>query len=119
MLKPQALFGLMIELIVLLLGLLLALLALSGRLTWNQRQEVWMVLAAALFAMGVRGILRAGQYSTRWLNLTRGASFVLVAVIMFAVLVTPLEKMRFLLAAAGGVLALRGLISAVLVLRTA
>lgn len=117
MASPQALFGLINEIIILLLGLLLAFLALTGRFAWNLRREFWIVLAVALCLLGMRTVLRAGKYSTRWLHLVRGASFVIVGVIMLVVLVAPLAHMQTLLTAAGVVLALRGLLGAVLALR--
>jgi hypothetical protein len=118
MLKPPALFGLLIEVVVLLLGLLLAQLGLTGRFVWSLRREGWILLAAVLLALGVRSLLRAGRYVSRWLHYTRGGSFVIVGVLMFVILVAPFAHMPWLLTAAGVVLALRGLIGAVLVLRT-
>ena len=118
MLKPQALFGLMIEVVVLMLGLLLVQLALTGKFAFNLRREMWIVLAAFLLVVGVRTILRAGRYTTRWLHWTRGGSFVAVALLMFGVLIAPFSAMPMLLATAGIVLAVRGLVSAVLVLKT-
>jgi hypothetical protein len=119
MLKPQTLLNLLIEIVMLLLGLLLMMVGATGRFNFIHREGAWLVVAAVLMAIGVRTLLRAGRYATRWLTYTRGLSFALVGALMFVILVAPFAQARWLIATAGVILALRGLVTAVLLLRTA
>lgn len=116
MLKPQSLFSLLVEIVVLLLGLLLVQLALTGRFVWGARRPMWLALALVLIALGARTLFRAGRYVSRWLHYVRGVSFVAVGLLMLVVLLAPLQ-VPVLLAAAGSILAIRGLVCTVLLWR--
>ena len=62
--------------------------------------------------------MRAGRYATRWEHRARGASLALLGIFMLAITLAPFTWGAALLGAAGGVLALRGVVMSVLVLRT-
>lgn len=106
------------ELVFVLLGLLLIRVTLMGRFLWDRKSEVWIALGALLFVLGVRAWLRAGNYATRWEHRVRGASLALLGVCMLAITLAPSGWIAALLGAAGGVLVLRGVVMAALVLRT-
>ncbi len=116
--SPAKLIRLGQELVFVLLGLLLIRVAAIGRFLWDRKSEMWVVLGALLFVLGVRAWLRAGKYVTRWEHRVRGASLVLLGACMLAITLAPFGWIAGLLVTAGGVLALRGVAMAVLALRT-
>lgn len=118
MLSPATLIRLGQELVFVLLGLLLILLAATGRFAWDRKSEIWIALGALLFVLGVRAWLRAGKYVTRWEHRVRGTSLTLLGVCMLAITLAPYAWIAALLGTAGGVLALRGVVMSALVLRT-
>ena len=118
MLRPDQLFRLINELIFVLLGGLLGVLAVSRPLFFDRRAVTWIVLSAAMILWGLRALYRPGQWWARWQNLTRGLSLVLVGVIMLAIAHVPFEWVAPLLGTAGALLVLRGIVSTVLVFRT-
>jgi hypothetical protein len=118
MLSAAALWKMASELIFFLCGALLVLVAVTGRYGWNRKSEAWIALGAFLFVIGLRAILRAGRYATRWQHYVRGGSFVLAGLLMLVITLASEELTRPLLIVAGAVLAARGLINSVLVLRS-
>ena len=116
--SPATLIRLAQELVFVLLGLLLIRVAALGRFAWNRKSEIWIALGALLFVLGVRAWLRAGKYVTRWEHRVRGTSLVLLGACMLAITLAPFGWIAALLYTAGGVLALRGVVMAALVLRT-
>jgi uncharacterized membrane protein len=118
MLNPPMLIRLGQELVFVLLGLFLIRLAALGRLAWDRKSEMWIALGALLFVLGVRAWIRAGRYVTRWEHRVRGASLALVGICMLGITLAPVGWIRTLLVAAGGVLVLRGIVTAALILRT-
>ncbi len=115
--SPATLIRLGQELVFVLLGLLLILVAALGRFTWDRRSEIWIAMGALLFVLGVRAWIRAGNYVTRWEHRVRGASLTLLGTCMLAITLAPFGWVAALLSTAGGVLVLRGVVMAVLVLR--
>ena len=118
MLSPTTLIRLGQELVFVLLGLLLIRVAAMGRFFWDRKSELWVALGTLLFVLGVRAWIRAGRYATRWEHRARGASLTLLGVCMLAITLAPFGWIATLLGTAGGVLALRGVVMSVLVLRT-
>jgi hypothetical protein len=116
--SPAKLFRLGQEVVFVLLGLLLIRVAAMGRFLWDRRSQLWIALGALLFVLGVRAWMRAGRYATRWEHRARGATLVLLGLCMLAITLAPFGWIAALLGAAGGVLALRGVVMTVLVLRT-
>lgn len=118
MLSPAKLIRLTQEVVFVLLGLFLIRLALLGRVAWDRKSEIWIALGALFFVLGARAWLRAGRYVMRWEHRVRGATLVLVGVCMLAITLAPIAWIKPLLAAAGGVLVLRGIVTGALLLRT-
>jgi len=115
--SPAKLIRLGQELVFVLLGLLLISVAATGQFLWDPRSQMWIALGALLFVLGVRAWLRAGKYVTRWEHRVRGASLVLLGICMLTITLAPYGWIAALLGTAGGVLALRGVVMAVLLLR--
>ena len=125
MLTPANLFRMMTEFIFILLGGFLVWLGLNNRFlnppNFNPRSPAWLGLGAALIYWGVRTwtkTARAARTSSRMVTRVGGASLVLVGLMMLALVGLELRWVGIVLAAAGGVLVLRGFLAAVLSLRT-
>ena len=117
MLKPDRLMLLMIELIFLLLGGLLVWLGLTRHIFFDRSSLAWTVLSVALILWGLRALYKPGQWWARWQIWTRGLSLVLLGALMLAVARVPTLWVGKLLAVAGVVLAIRGLLGAALVFK--
>jgi hypothetical protein len=124
MLTPANLFRMMSEFVFILLGGVLAWLGLTDRFVYsakfNPRSPAWLVLAAALIYWGGRAWVktaRAARTSDRLVAQVGGASLVLVGFMMLSLVLLE-SRASMILAAAGAVLAIRGLAGAVLSLRT-
>ncbi len=124
MLSPAKLFWLLNELIFVLLGLLLVWVAVTSRyLFLHRRSAAWIGLGVFLIYWGLRAWRRASRAphgSSRGEGIAsgvRGASLALVGAMMLGVAWLPFSWVGPLLGAAGGILAVRGLVSAVLAAR--
>ncbi len=124
MLSPANLFRMMTEFIFILLGGFLAWLGLSGRLelgNFNPRGPAWLGLGAVLIYWGARTwakTARAARTADRTVAQVGGASLILVGLMMFSLLFVEFRRVGMVFAAAGGILSLRGILAAVLSLRT-
>jgi hypothetical protein len=110
---PQNLFKLLSEFIVLLLGALLILLSLSGRIGLPARPVALVALGVVFVYWGARAGLRPEAKTPRLEARIRASSLALVGI---AVLAIPFLSVRYaplLLSVAGSVLVLRGLLGAV------
>ncbi|MGA8143074.1 MAG: hypothetical protein WB987_04195 [Candidatus Acidiferrales bacterium] len=112
-----SLFRLLNEFIVLLLGALLILLAASHRISLPTRPGLWIVLGIALVFWGLRTGMRPEPKTAHEHSAIRGGSLILVGIIIVGVPLVPLQYEALLLALAGGVLVLRGLLGSVLLVR--
>jgi hypothetical protein len=117
MLKQQDLLRILIEFIFIMLGLLFIWFGLNGRILFDASGAPWMILSVALILWGLRALWSRGQWWARWEHWTRGLSLVLLGLVMVAITRAPFGYVGRLVAAAGAVLALRGLINSFLVLR--
>src|SRR5215467_4937641 len=117
MLTPERLLGVTIELIFVLLGALVAWLALRGRILVDRHGRMWLVLSVVLILWGMRAVYKPGQWWRRWENWTRGLSLVLLGALMLAIIRVPFSWVEPLLMAAGGVLVLRGIVASALIFR--
>jgi hypothetical protein len=117
MLTPQTILRLTIELIFVLLGALVVWLALSGRILVERNNPFWLVLSIALVLWGIRALFGAKQWWARWEHWTRGVSLILLGAVMLVIARVPFLWIRPLLAIAGMVMALRGVIGSALVFR--
>ena len=108
---------LLTEVVFLLAGALLLFVGLTGRYLFNARRPSWLVLAVILLFWGIRSWRRARLVAVRQLCLVAqlgGVSLMLVGVIMLSLAWVRLGLVGPLLAAAGGIFVLRGLLSAVI-----
>jgi hypothetical protein len=124
MLNPANMFRMMTEFIFILLGGFLVWLGLSGRLdprNFNPRGPAWLGLGAVLIYWGARTwakTARAARTSDRTVAQVGGASLILVGLMMFSLLFVEFRRVGIIFAAVGTILALRGIVAAVLSLRT-
>jgi hypothetical protein len=117
MLTPERLLRFTIELIFLLLGVLVAWLALARRIFVDRHSKAWLILSVALILWGLRALYRPGQWWARWENWTRGLSLLLLGLLMLAIIRAPFAWVEPMIAAGGAVLVLRGIIGSALMLR--
>lgn len=117
MLTPERLLRVMIELIFVLLGALVAWLALRGRILVDRHGRMWLVLSIVLILWGLRGLYKPGQWWTRWESWTRGLSLALLGILMLVITRVPFEWVAPMLVAGGAVLVLRGIVASTLILR--
>ena len=110
---PAQLFRLLNEMVFILLGALLMLMAVSGWYAVPGRSALWVAVGTFLIYWGVRAWLRPEHNAPRWQSHVRGASLVVVGAMVLAIAWLPYMYAAPLLGIAGGVLALRGLVSAV------
>ena len=118
MLKPAALLRMFTELVLILLGLLLVQVAVTGRLFWNRRSPVWLGLGLFLVYWGARAWMRRQGNEPRWAAQLRGASLALLGVLMLGMARLPFDWVAPLLGAAGAVLVLRGAVSVAMMARS-
>ena len=121
MLSPANLFRMMTEMIFVLLGGFLVWVGLSGRFMFDPRKPAWLGLGAVLVYWGVRAwtkTKRAARTAERATVRVGGASLALVGLMMLGLVFVEFRWVGTVLAMAGGILVLRGLIGAVLSLRT-
>ncbi len=119
MLKPAVLLRMFSEIVLVLLGLLLIQVAVTGRLLWNRRSLGWVAVGFLLIYWGARAWLRRRGTGPLWTERMRAGSLALVGALMLGIARVPFDYVAPLLAAAGGVLILRGAVSAALVARSA
>ncbi|HUC53875.1 MAG TPA: hypothetical protein VMR90_07495 [Candidatus Cybelea sp.] len=117
MLTPERLFGVLIELIFVLLGLLVIWLGLVRHVYVERHGAAWLILSVALIVWGLRALYRPGQWWSRWQNWTRGLSLLLLGALMLIISRVPFHFVDPLLAAGGGLIAWRGIMGTFLVLR--
>jgi hypothetical protein len=114
MLTPAALFRLLSEFILLLLGALLILLALTRRVGLPARPAALVFLGVLFVYWGVRAWMRREPESTRVQTHIRAGSLVLVGLFVLAIPMSPLRHANLLLGISGAVLVLRGLVGGLL-----
>ena len=115
-LKPDRLLRVVVELIFVMLGVIVIWLGLTGHIFFDRHKSPWLILSAALIIWGLSGLYRPNQWWSRGERWTRGVSLTLLGVVMLAISRVPFELVGRLLAVTGVILALRGLIGAMLIL---
>jgi hypothetical protein len=118
MLSPERLLRLMIELIFVMLGALVVWLGLAQRITVDRRSTSWQILGAVLILWGLRALYRPGPWRLRSENWTRGLSLGLLGILMLVISRVPFMWVAPMLAIAGGLLLLRGIIGSALIFRS-
>jgi hypothetical protein len=117
MLTPERLLRFLIELIFILLGFLLIWLALVRHSYVDRYSKSWLILSVALILWGLRALYKPGQWWLRWQNWTRGLSLALLGALMLVITRVPFAWVEPMLAAAGVLLALRGIVASALIFR--
>jgi len=106
------LFGFLNEIIVMLLGALLALLAATHTLALPSRPVLLMVLGAAFIFWASRAWARPAPNAGRFEAAVRAGSLAIVGVLLIAIPLLSLGHANLLLGIAGAVLVIRGLVGA-------
>ena len=117
MLTPDKMLRVVIEFIFMLLGGLMVWLGLTGHIFFDRRRPGWLVLSIAVVIWGARALYRPGKYWSRWEDVSRGLSLLLLGVVMAAISRVPFAWVGPLLATGGVLLLLRGLAGSALVFR--
>jgi hypothetical protein len=112
------LFQLLNEFIVLLLGALLILLAVSGRVGLPARPAALIILGVVFIYWGARAWVRREPAQARWTSKIRAASLAVVGVLILSIPVFPIRWIPALLGLAGVVLVLRGALGGILFARS-
>jgi hypothetical protein len=104
------------EIVMVLLGLLLILLAATQHFRPPSGLALWIGLGAILVLWGGRGFKRANRFAraAAMIERVRGASLVLVGAAMLAMIRMPFSRVPAILVLIGAILALRGLACAAL-----
>jgi len=102
------------EFIVLLLGALMILLAVSRGVALPSRPGAMMALGAALIYWGVRAGMRRSREASDAQAHIRGGSLIIVGLLILSIPLLPVRYAATLLGFAGAVLVLRGIAGAVL-----
>jgi hypothetical protein len=124
MLNPANLFRMVTEFIFILLGGFLVWIGLSGRLdpfNFKPRGVAWLALGVALLYWGARTwakTARAARTADRWVAQVGGASLILTGLLMLSLALVQFRWVGYVFAAIGIILALRGILAAVLSLRS-
>jgi hypothetical protein len=118
MLTTAKLFQLLNEAIVLLLGALLILLAVSGHVGLPARPAALIALGVIFVYWGARAWVRREPASVGSSSKIRAGSLVLVGLLVLGIPVFPQRYIPLLLGLAGAVLVFRGLLGVVLFART-
>lgn len=116
---PQNLFKLLSEFIVLLLGALLILLSISGRIGLPERPAALIALGIVFIYWGARAGMRKDPKTSRAEAKVRAGSLALVGISVLAIPFLSVRYAPLLLSVAGSVLVLRGLLGAVFSFRRA
>jgi hypothetical protein len=117
MLTPQQLLRTIIEIIFVLLGGLVAWLGLSGHILFDRRKPGWLLLSVAVILWGLRALYKPVRWWSRLETWTRGLSLILLGAVMLAISRVPFLWVGPLLALAGVLLTMRGLIGVALIFR--
>jgi hypothetical protein len=117
MLSPARLTQLLTEFVFLLLGALVMWLAASGRIYFDRHGAGWLLLSAGLIAWGLLALAKPGQFWAKWQKWNRGGSLVLLGAVMLALSRAPFDWVVKLLAVAGLILIVRGILGSLLILR--
>jgi hypothetical protein len=117
MLSPARLSQLLVEFVFLLLGALVIWLGLSGRIYFDRRSVPWLVISVGIAVWGLMALAKPGQLWARGQKWNRGASLLLLGVIMLVITRVPFLWVGRLLALAGFILLIRGALGCLLILK--
>jgi hypothetical protein len=117
MLSPDRVMRVTIEALFVALGALVVWLGATRHIFFDRSSLGWLGVAVLLILWGARGLWKPTRLLTRAENWTRGLSLVTIGLLMAAISRVPVAWVAPALAGTGAVLAMRGLIGAVLILR--
>jgi hypothetical protein len=117
MLSPARLTQLTVELIFVMLGALVIWLGLRGQINFNPAGALWLAMSIGAIAWGALTLARPGLWPARWQKRNRGASMILLGLLMLAIGRVPFGMAGRFLAICGLVLILRGVLGSFLILR--
>lgn len=117
MLSPARLTELMVEIVFLLLGALVVWLELNGRFSVERHSVYWLGISVAILAWGLVALARPGDSRARWQKWNRGLSLLVLGIIMLVITRVEFQWVGKLLALAGVVLLIRGLLGTFLILK--
>ena len=115
--NPASLFKLLSEFILLLLGALLILLAVSRTIAFPTRPVIWIGIGVLLVYRGFRTWVRQNPKATRNHAVISAISLAVVGLLVIGIPLLPLRHEAALLSLAGGVLVLRGILGVFLLAR--
>jgi hypothetical protein len=111
------LFRLLSECVLLLLGGMLILIALTRTVGMPAYPVALLILGVVLIYWGVRIVLRPRQPADRWPSRIQAGSLMLVGFLVMGIRLLPLRDTALLVTLAGAVLVLRAITVAVLLVR--
>jgi hypothetical protein len=97
------------------LGALVIWMGITGHIRFDRRSLGWLAVSVIIVFWGARGLLKPTKLLSRAENWTRGISLVLLGLLMLTITRVPFGWVGPLLAAAGTLLAVRGLAGAMLI----
>jgi hypothetical protein len=115
--SPSQMFRLMTELVFLLAGAVLLFVGLTARYLFDARSPSWLILSVILFFWGLRSWRQSRLIAAKklqWIARLSGVSLMLVGAIMLSLAWVKFVLVGPLLAVAGAVFVLRGLVTAAL-----
>lgn len=116
MLSADRLVRVFVELCFVLLGGLVIWLGVTRHILFDRRSWGWLAVSIVILFWGARGLFRPAKILSGAENWTRGISLVLLGLVMLTISRVPFGWVGPLLAVVGGLLAVRGLAGALLIL---
>lgn len=110
--NPTQLIRFFNEIVFILLGIFILVAGLSRRYVLPRHSVWWIIAGVALVYWGIRVWLQSARERPRWPSGVRSGSLALFGAIVIGTNWLPQSQGTLLLAAGGGILALRGLIGA-------
>jgi len=118
--NSNQLFRLINEMVFMLVGALLLWVGVFGRYLFDPRQPAWLVVTALLILWGARTWRRAPRFAASKERLAMrigGGSLAVAGFVLLSLAWAPFRLAGPLLAAAGGIFVLRGLVTAAIMAR--
>jgi hypothetical protein len=105
-----------VELLFVFLGALVVWLGVTKHIFFDRRSLGWLAVSIVLVLWGARGLYKPAKFLSRAENWNRAASLILLGLVMLAMSRVPFALVAPILAVVGVLLAVRGLVGAVLVI---
>ncbi len=105
-----------VELLFVFLGALVVWLGVTKHIFFDRRSLGWLAVSIVLVLWGARGLYKPAKFLSRAENWNRAASLILLGLVMLAMSRVPFALVAPMLAVVGVLLAVRGLVGALLVI---